>query len=248
LLSGYRGISSNQPEISTRTKRAPAGVRKEEAPPPIQSTQPVMVRAWRKRVGIERKKPHPARSSLGSPSQKIQRLRGRPRAPSVPEVHRAHGQNTDREEGSGMAGRKSFPFLAHPITWPRLPRRCLFSPSTEVRQPLFRYRMSPCHLERHEPPEVPHHHPAPVKEFWIASRRSPRVEHHCRGTFIINGLPGCPGRSPRPGLPRILARGGAASGGWPTVPYGVLVTSTPMLLGSEDLGGRVLGRAAKEAQ
>jgi hypothetical protein len=123
-----------------------------------------------------------------------------------------------------------------------------FSPSTEVRQPFFRYRMSPCHLERHEPPEVPDHHPAPVKEFWIASRRSPRVEHHCRGTFIINGLPGCPGRSPRPGLPRILARGGAASGGWPTVPYGVLVTSTPMLLGSEDLGGRVLGRAAKEAQ
>ncbi len=38
---------------------------------------------------------------MGSLSQKIQRLRARPRAPSVPEFHREHGQNTDREEGAG---------------------------------------------------------------------------------------------------------------------------------------------------
>jgi hypothetical protein len=61
-------------------------------------------REWRKRVGIERKKPHPARNSLGSPSQKIQRFRARPRAPSVPEFHREHGQNTDRKEGAGDGG------------------------------------------------------------------------------------------------------------------------------------------------
>jgi hypothetical protein len=33
---------------------------------------------------------------MGCPSQKIQRLRANARAPSVPEFHREHGQNTDK--------------------------------------------------------------------------------------------------------------------------------------------------------
>jgi hypothetical protein len=53
---------------------------------------------------------------MGSPSQKIQRLRAHPRAPSVLEFHREHGQNADREEGAGDGGSEVGQPLAAEVT------------------------------------------------------------------------------------------------------------------------------------